>query len=772
MKSNPLDAGKASERGRFSEGHSFSYADNAQTKSSALAAEGSFSEGHSFSYAGNARRQSTALAAEGISPRRLPRGVWQAFASMLLAVPQVLPAQTALTLFNGTTLTGWTQHGSWSVSGGVMTSAGSTDRSILTAVPFSDCTLQFEYNQSAPMDAELRLWTSREASGGLVVDLDTNGGKNGTGGIETLSHSSLKNFAPGWHRVDVNASHGTVSVRVDGTASGNASALGSRAGYIGFSAGNGGTLQIRNVKLTPLNLNSTFNGTDLSGWKSIPTEPNGKGSKAEKIATFGIGGGAGKPHEAKWSVKGGALHGEAGPGALENEAQMEDGIIQMNVTYRGDAKPENLTALSLRNTPGKMGTGYEAGLGPFAGTVNHVGKSPLGKPNASMDETIVIAGRSIATWVNGALVSVHTDSRPDAGNAAQGARTQPGTTMLVLPNDHEQIDISRLNMAALPKTYGVAAKAPPPPPPTVTPAAASAPTASPANAGDSAAAKILQQQQQDQARKDAEANASKQRVASLMSGALASNDPKQQEEMYRQALEIDPANPNAMQGFKDAQARAQQQESASTQAANSEQSEKQKQEQANASLMNAQSAFLGGNLSAASQALSAAERLTPNNPMVRELRRRIGAAQSARSRLVMLGSGAGLLALLAGLAAWLRRRKSQRFPILEVISGVDTGKIYRIEKDETRIGAVPQDAGQKNDIVVRDVEHAISRFHCEITRRDGQLYVHDLNSSNGTRVDGERLPPGTAALLRKGTRIQLANTVELRFGYDRGSKKP
>ena len=136
----------------------------------------------------------------------------------------------------------------------------------------------------------------------------------------------------------------------------------------------------------------------------------------------------------------------------------------------------------------------------------------------------------------------------------------------------------------------------------------------------------------------------------------------------------------------------------------------------------------------------------------------------------MLGSGAGILSLLAAVSLLWRRRRLQRFPVLEVTSGIDAGRSYRIDKDQTRIGAVPQDGGQKNDIVVRDVEHAVSRFHCEVVRRNGQLYVQDLNSSNGTRVDGERLKPGSAALLRRGTRIQMAGTVELKFGYDKGKK--
>jgi pSer/pThr/pTyr-binding forkhead associated (FHA) protein len=121
-------------------------------------------------------------------------------------------------------------------------------------------------------------------------------------------------------------------------------------------------------------------------------------------------------------------------------------------------------------------------------------------------------------------------------------------------------------------------------------------------------------------------------------------------------------------------------------------------------------------------------------------------------------------------AAWLRRRKMQRYPVLEITRGLDQGQIYPIEKDVIRIGAVAQDGGQRNEIIIRDIEHAVSRFHCEIVKRDGQLYVSDLNSSNGTCVNGASIKPGNPELLRKGSRILLAHAVELRFGYDRTAK--
>ena len=77
---------------------------------------------------------------------------------------------------------------------------------------------------------------------------------------------------------------------------------------------------------------------------------------------------------------------------------------------------------------------------------------------------------------------------------------------------------------------------------------------------------------------------------------------------------------------------------------------------------------------------------------------------------------------------------------------------------------------RKMDIVVPDVDRVISRFHCEISKKNGLMYVTDLRSSNGTRLEGVPLQPGQPALLRKGNRLLLADSVELRFGYARRSK--
>lgn len=57
---------------------------------------------------------------------------------------------------------------------------------------------------------------------------------------------------------------------------------------------------------------------------------------------------------------------------------------------------------------------------------------------------------------------------------------------------------------------------------------------------------------------------------------------------------------------------------------------------------------------------------------------------------------------------------------------------FEINKDRTSIGRV---AG--NDIVLDDA--AVSSSHCYVARRGDRFVLHDLNSTNGTLLNGERV---------------------------------
>jgi len=48
----------------------------------------------------------------------------------------------------------------------------------------------------------------------------------------------------------------------------------------------------------------------------------------------------------------------------------------------------------------------------------------------------------------------------------------------------------------------------------------------------------------------------------------------------------------------------------------------------------------------------------------------------------------------------------------------------------------------------------VSREHCEIFKNDGEIYIKDLDSTNGTFINGEKID---TAALKPGMKVKLAN---------------
>ncbi len=74
---------------------------------------------------------------------------------------------------------------------------------------------------------------------------------------------------------------------------------------------------------------------------------------------------------------------------------------------------------------------------------------------------------------------------------------------------------------------------------------------------------------------------------------------------------------------------------------------------------------------------------------------------------------------------------------------------YYLSQQVTRIGR-----GLDNDVVISG-DKQVSRYHAEIRREGGTLVLYDLNSRNGTRVNGARV---TKHRLRDGDQIQVGST--------------
>lgn len=89
---------------------------------------------------------------------------------------------------------------------------------------------------------------------------------------------------------------------------------------------------------------------------------------------------------------------------------------------------------------------------------------------------------------------------------------------------------------------------------------------------------------------------------------------------------------------------------------------------------------------------------------------------------------------------------------LYVISGPDIGRSFQIEKKEIFIGRSPE-----NEVQIDD--RFVSRRHLKITRREGRYYLEDLETKNGTFVDGTLIQPGVKVELEEGTPVVIGVSV-------------
>ena len=80
------------------------------------------------------------------------------------------------------------------------------------------------------------------------------------------------------------------------------------------------------------------------------------------------------------------------------------------------------------------------------------------------------------------------------------------------------------------------------------------------------------------------------------------------------------------------------------------------------------------------------------------------------------------------------------------------GRAHELKADRTTIGRV-------EDNVFQIVEPSVSSHHCEVLLRGKDVVVKDLDSTNGTFINGEKV---TESVLQPGQTLRLGN-VELRL---------
>jgi pSer/pThr/pTyr-binding forkhead associated (FHA) protein len=89
-----------------------------------------------------------------------------------------------------------------------------------------------------------------------------------------------------------------------------------------------------------------------------------------------------------------------------------------------------------------------------------------------------------------------------------------------------------------------------------------------------------------------------------------------------------------------------------------------------------------------------------------------------------------------------------------VLYFVQTQQSVIVDKDEFRIG---KNAGMSDYVITNN--SSVSRQHAVIQRRNGQFFVTDLGSTNGTFVNEKRIS-GTVQL-QDGDNIRYADVISV-----------
>ena len=94
-------------------------------------------------------------------------------------------------------------------------------------------------------------------------------------------------------------------------------------------------------------------------------------------------------------------------------------------------------------------------------------------------------------------------------------------------------------------------------------------------------------------------------------------------------------------------------------------------------------------------------------------------------------------------------------PKLHILSGILEGKVIDVVEDRVTLG-------RALDNMIRLEDGTVSHHHAMVLTEGGEFKLRDLNSTNGTRVNGIRI---VESKLHNGDQVRLGS-VELRFESD------
>ena len=93
---------------------------------------------------------------------------------------------------------------------------------------------------------------------------------------------------------------------------------------------------------------------------------------------------------------------------------------------------------------------------------------------------------------------------------------------------------------------------------------------------------------------------------------------------------------------------------------------------------------------------------------------------------------------------------------MKILSGHEAGRVHLMSGDTLVVG-------RATNCDLRIDDSSLSRQHCRIRKTNGVYFVEDLESRNGTQVDGMRIK--APVLLQDGALIQLAASTIIMFSH-------
>src|SRR3954447_3242805 len=97
-----------------------------------------------------------------------------------------------------------------------------------------------------------------------------------------------------------------------------------------------------------------------------------------------------------------------------------------------------------------------------------------------------------------------------------------------------------------------------------------------------------------------------------------------------------------------------------------------------------------------------------------------------------------------------------------------------IEDDEGKTTVVPMirdeiTIGRKEGNTIRLTERNVSRRHAKLVKANGSVFIEDLQSYNGIKVNGDRI--ADRAPIAEGDRIQIGD-YQLALKHDKNAPSP